>query len=207
MMHAEMGSTALWLMLLLGAYHGINPGHGMALRGGAGDAGAQGKCGGEGARPHRARPRPGHRQRGAGCGLSRHGAAARRHPLFRRRGSVGSGSLLPGAASPPALGPHAGGFPGPDSLVVPDGFGARRGFDGVAGAAGQQHGRSRRTKWRATITRPRASSSRRCSPPASIRQPILRSPGSSPGWFTAKSASRFFARPGSISTWFGPLRS
>lgn len=27
-MHAEMGSTALWLMLLLGAYHGINPGMG-----------------------------------------------------------------------------------------------------------------------------------------------------------------------------------
>jgi len=28
MMHAEMGSTARWLMLLLGAYHGVNPGMG-----------------------------------------------------------------------------------------------------------------------------------------------------------------------------------
>jgi len=28
MMHAEMSSTAMWLMLLLGAYHGINPGMG-----------------------------------------------------------------------------------------------------------------------------------------------------------------------------------
>jgi hypothetical protein len=28
MTHAEMGLTALWLMLLLGAYHGINPGMG-----------------------------------------------------------------------------------------------------------------------------------------------------------------------------------
>jgi len=28
MAHAEIGSTALWLMLLLGAYHGINPGMG-----------------------------------------------------------------------------------------------------------------------------------------------------------------------------------
>ena len=28
MMHTEMSSTALWLMLLLGAYHGINPGMG-----------------------------------------------------------------------------------------------------------------------------------------------------------------------------------
>jgi hypothetical protein len=28
MTHAEMGSTALWVMVLLGAYHGINPGMG-----------------------------------------------------------------------------------------------------------------------------------------------------------------------------------
>ena len=28
MMHAEMRSTALWLMILLGAYHGLNPGMG-----------------------------------------------------------------------------------------------------------------------------------------------------------------------------------
>ena len=28
MTHAETGSTALWLMLLLGAHHGINPGMG-----------------------------------------------------------------------------------------------------------------------------------------------------------------------------------
>jgi hypothetical protein len=28
MTHADMGSTALWLMLLLGAYHGVNPGMG-----------------------------------------------------------------------------------------------------------------------------------------------------------------------------------
>src|SRR3954453_2793226 len=28
MTHSEVGSTALWLMLLLGAYHGINPGMG-----------------------------------------------------------------------------------------------------------------------------------------------------------------------------------
>jgi len=27
-MHADIGSTALWLMLLLGAYHGVNPGMG-----------------------------------------------------------------------------------------------------------------------------------------------------------------------------------
>ena len=42
---------------------------------------------------------------------------------------------------------------------------------------------------------------------ASIRSPILRLQGSSPGWSIASSASRFFARPGSISTWSGPRRS
>ncbi len=36
---------------------------------------------------------------------------------------------------------------------------------------------------------------------------ILRSPGSSRGWFIASSASRFFARHGSISTWYGLQRS
>ena len=40
------------------------------------------------------------------------------------------------------MGPHAGGLPGPDALVVFDGHGARRGFDVAAGAAGQQHSRS-----------------------------------------------------------------
>jgi hypothetical protein len=34
----------LWLMLLLGAYHGINPRYRLALRGGARDAGAKGKA-------------------------------------------------------------------------------------------------------------------------------------------------------------------
>ena len=67
---------------------------GLALRGGAGDAGAEGERGSEIARPHRARPRAGHRRRGAGCRVSRHGAAARRHPLSRRRDPVRSRNLL-----------------------------------------------------------------------------------------------------------------
>ena len=32
MTHAEMNSTALWVMLLLGAYHGITPGWGGSSR-------------------------------------------------------------------------------------------------------------------------------------------------------------------------------
>src|SRR5580698_5888755 len=42
------------------------PRDGVALRGGAGDAGAEGECGGEGARPDRAWPRIVHWLRGAG---------------------------------------------------------------------------------------------------------------------------------------------
>ena len=110
MTHAELGSTALWLMLLLGAYHGINPGMGWLFAVALGMQERKGSCSGESARPHRAWPRVGHRQRGAGGCVSRHGAAARGHPLSRRRASVRPWNLLPGAASPPALGPMQVGF-------------------------------------------------------------------------------------------------
>ena len=76
MTHAEMGSTALWLMLLLGAYHGINPGMGWLFAVALGMQEQKGKCRRQSARPDRARPRVGHRRRGAGGGVSRHGAAA-----------------------------------------------------------------------------------------------------------------------------------
>ena len=46
-----------------------------------------------------------------------------------------------------------------------------------------------------------------CSPPRSIRVPIWLSLGSSRGWSIGSSASRFFVRPGSISTWHGVQRS
>jgi hypothetical protein len=45
-----------------------------------------------------------------------------------------------------------------------------------------------------------------CSPPRYILLPILLSLGSSHGWSIGL-VSRFFARPGSISTWYGLLRS
>src|SRR2546427_1513120 len=105
------------------------PRDGVALRGGAGDAGAEGECGGEGARPDRAWPRLVHWLRGAGRGISRHGAAAGGDPLSRRRASVRSWNPLPGAALPPALGTHAGGLSRLDGLVVSDGIGARCWFD------------------------------------------------------------------------------
>jgi hypothetical protein len=42
-----------------------------------------------------------------------------------RRASIRPWNLLPGAASPPALGPHASGLLRLDGLVVSDGIGAR----------------------------------------------------------------------------------
>src|SRR6266436_4995306 len=79
------------------------PWNGVALRGGAGDAGAEGECGGEGARPDRAWPRLGHWLRGSWRGTSRHGAAAGGNPLSCRGAFVRSWNLLPGAASPPEM--------------------------------------------------------------------------------------------------------
>ena len=130
-------------MLLLGAYHGINPGHGVALRGGAGDAGAEGERRGEIARAHCDRPRVGHRR--SWCwprcfSAWRCRVAGIRYPVAAIL--IGLGIYLLGTAPSPAMGPHAGRLPGSDGLVVSDGLGARRGLDGVAGAAGQQHGRS-----------------------------------------------------------------
>ncbi len=206
MMHAEMGSTALWLLLLLGAYHGINPGMGWLFAVALGMQERKGSAVAKALVPIAL----GHALAIGSVVLAaaflRHGAAAGRHPLLRRRSPARSGDFLPGAPSPPALGPYAGGLPRLDLLVVPDGLGPRRGFDGAAGAAGAAARSKPPVKWRATITPPRARS-QRCSPPGSIRQLIWRSQGSLPGSFTANSALRFSAKPGSTSTGFGPSRS
>ncbi len=142
MTHAEMGSTALWLMLLLGAYHGINPGMGWLFAVALGMQEQKGSAVAKALVPIALGHALSIGMRGAGGGISRHGAAAGGDPLSRRRASVRSWNLLPRAALPSALGPHAGGLPGPDALVVSDGVGARCWFDGAAGAAGQQHSRS-----------------------------------------------------------------
>ena len=90
-----MGSTALWLMLLLGAYHGINPGMGWLF---AVALGMQEQKGSAVAKVARARLRSATRfaigGRRAGRGVSRHGAAAQRgHPLSCRRGPGRSWNL------------------------------------------------------------------------------------------------------------------
>src|SRR4029077_6149328 len=101
------------------------PRDGVALRGGAGDAGAEGERGGKGTRPDRSRPRVVHWNRGGDGGVSRYGAAAPGDPLSRGCTSVRSWSLLDGSALPPSLGPYAGGFSRLNDMVVSDGIGAR----------------------------------------------------------------------------------
>jgi len=77
------------------------PRDGVALRGGAGDARAEGKCGSKSACPDRSGSCLGHRQCCDGCGGTRHGAATRDDPLHRRRNSVRLGDLLPDTALSP----------------------------------------------------------------------------------------------------------
>src|SRR5947199_2388095 len=98
---------------------------GVAFRGGAGDAGAEGECGGGGARPDRAWPRFVHWNRGGDRGVSRYGADARGDPLLRRRASVRSWNLLTGAPLPSALGPHAGVLSRLNDMVVSHGIDVR----------------------------------------------------------------------------------
>src|SRR6516162_1356685 len=105
------------------------PRDGVAVRGGTRNARAEGECGREGAGPDRVWPHAGDRWRGAGCRISRHGSAAPNDPLSCRCNPLWFGDLLPDKAFSPALGPHAGGFPRPDDLVVSDGLGTRGGVD------------------------------------------------------------------------------
>src|SRR5437764_14640117 len=76
------------------------PRDGVALRGGAGDAGAEGECGGEGARSDRVWPRSVYCNRSTDCGVSRHGLAAGGDPLYARRASIRPWNLLLSAPLP-----------------------------------------------------------------------------------------------------------
>src|SRR5256884_1912003 len=107
---------------------------GMGVRGCDGDAGAKGERSSQIARSDCRRPRRGHWLRGADYRVSRHDAAAHRHPLLRRGGHGRPWDLLPSATSSPALGPNAGRLPRLDRLGVSDGLCARRPFGGGAGA-------------------------------------------------------------------------
>ena len=207
MMHAGLTSTTLWLMLLLGAYHGLNPGMGWLFAVALGMQEQKGSAVARSLVPIAL----GHAL-AIGSVVLAAAFLGMTLPLAAIRYSVaailvGLGILLPGAASAPAVGPHAGRLPRPDRLVVSDGLGARRRFDGGAGAAGQQHsrsaGRNGRPQSHGVIRQLRWPE---CSPPASILLPILQSQGWSPGWSIESSASLFSARRGSTSICSGQLR-
>ncbi len=95
MTHAAMGSTALWLMLLLGAYHGINPGMGWLFAVALGMQEQKGSAVAKALVPIALGHALSIGMRGAGRGISRHGAAAGGDPLSCRRASVRSWNLLP----------------------------------------------------------------------------------------------------------------
>ena len=94
MTHGEMGSTALWLMLLLGAYHGINPGMGWLFAVALGMQEQKGSAVAKALVPIALGHALAVGSRGAGGCVPRHGVAAERHPLFRGRDSVRSWNLL-----------------------------------------------------------------------------------------------------------------
>jgi len=142
--------------------------------------------------------------------LARHFSAWRcpeGNPLSRRGAFVRSWNLLPGAASPPAMGPHADGLSRLDGLVVSDGIGAQCWFNcfRCCGAAVQS---KRLTTWQVTVSVAASLAALLATAVHTAAYlPILLSLGSSHGWSIASLYSRFFARPGSISTWYGLQRS
>ena len=134
----EMGSTALWLMLLLGAFHGINPGMGWLFAVALGMQERKGSAVAKALVPIAL----GHALAVGGVVLAAVylGMALPQNAIryFVAAILFGLGIYSLVRTSPSALGSHAGRLQGPDSVVVSDGLGARRGFDGAAGAAWRQ---------------------------------------------------------------------
>jgi hypothetical protein len=202
MTHAGMGSTALWLMLLLGAYHGINPGMGWLF---AVALGMQERKGSAVARAlvpialghalaigivvlaaaflGMALPREAIRYPVAALlfGLGIYSLVRHHHPRWVRM-QVGFRDLTLWSFLIATA--HGAGL-----MVLP----VLLGSSTVEAPA-----------WQVTTTHPaQPVLSQHCSLPRSIRLPILRSRGSLRGRSIATSASRFCARHGSISAWYG----
>ena len=152
MMHADMGSTALWLMLLLGAYHGVNPGMGWLFAVALGMQEQKGSAVAKSLVPIAI----GHAL-AIGSVVMVAAFLGRALPLLTIRYSVAA--LLVGIGIVSLLGHwHPRwvrmrvGFRDLDSLVVSDGFCTRRRFDGDTGVA-RAAARSKHTLiWPATVT-------------------------------------------------------
>ena len=208
MIHVEVGSTALWLMLLLGAYHGINPGMGWLFAVALGMQQQKASAVARSLVPIAI----GHAVAVGGVVLAA-ALLGRALPLAAIRYPVaavliGLGIATAGAPPPPAMGPHAGRLPRSCGLVVSDGsaHGAGLMVLPVLLGSGAVAGGGRHAE--ATATHPR----RPVRSPACVATGVhtigyLAVTGASRGWSIASSASRFFARRGSTSTWCGPPRS
>ena len=206
-MHAEMGSTALWLMLLLGAYHGLNPGMGwlfaVALgmqeqRGSAvaralvpialGHAVAIGSVVLASVFLGMTLPLMVIRYLVAALlvGMGIYCLVRHRHPRWVRM-QVGFRDLTVWSFLMASA--HGAGL-----MVVPVLLGSNT-------VEAQSRGRPR-----SHFSRPLLHSLE-CSPLASIRLLTSRSQGCSHGWYIESSASHFCARRGSTSTSYGLPRS
>ncbi len=203
MTHAEMGSTALWLMLLLGAYHGINPGMGWLFAVALGMQEQKGSAVARALVPialghalsigivvlsaallDMALPREAIRYPVAALlfGLGIYSLVRHHHPRWVRM-QVGFRDLTLWSFLMASA--HGAGL-----MLLPVLLGSRA-VEAADHMAGHHHRSQPPALWQ------------HCSPPRSILLPILLSLGSSHGWSIASLASRFFARPGSTSTWYG----
>lgn len=207
MTQGEMGSMALWLMLLLGAYHGINPGMGWLFAVALGMQERKGSAVAKALVPiafghalaigsvvlaaaflgMRLRPEAIRYPVAAVLlGLGIYSLVWHRHPRWVRM-QVGFRDLT--VWSFLIASAHGAGL-----MVVPVLLGSS-----TVEAAGLVAGHHQTSVAGGPLAALLAT--------GSIRWAMLRLQGSSRGWFTARWASRFSARRGSTSTWYGPQRS
>ena len=134
MTHAGLTPTALWMLLLLGAYHGINPAMGWLFAVALGMQEQKGSAVLMSLIPIAT----GHAL-ALGSVVLIVAVLGMTLPLVAIRYSVaailiGLGILFPGAASAPSVGPHAGRLSRFDRVVVSYGLCARRRPDGGTGS-------------------------------------------------------------------------
>ena len=209
MTHAGLTSTALWLMLLLGAYHGLNPGMGWLFAVALGMQEQKGSAVARSLVPialghalaigsvvlvaaflGMTLPLAAIRYSVAAIlvGLGIYCLVRHWHPRWVRM-QVGFRDLTVWSFLMASA--HGAGL-----MVVPVLLGSNT-VEAQGQMAGHDHlsATGRQSRWPG------------CWPPASIPLAIWQSPGWSLGWSIESSASPFSARRGSTSTWSGPARS
>ena len=209
MTRSERTSTVFWLTLLLGAYHGLNPGMGWLFAVALGMQEQKASAVAKSLVPIAL----GHAAAIGSVVLTAAFLGMTLPVMASATSSPPSWSasleiIPPGGTSAPALGPYAGRLPRPDRLVVSYGLGSWRRSDGSAGAAGA-----------ATVSKHtgRIAGHSHISPTASPLAGMLATGVQTVSYLAIKgllalglvdprSASRFSVQRGSISTWSGQPR-